>query len=213
MTPHDLAPLEEMVRDQLDGGPFDRDGLRVAADALRSSGWFVSISQVRRSALDAVEIHARWVEPTALVRDRDGDHLIDAEGRLLPRSYKPGAAPSFPRIEGVRAARPDSPGLRYAGGEVAAALALLAVIDDRPWRTQITAVDVSRHAREGVLDLRTSRDTVIHWGRPPGEPSPSEVPTRQKLAYLQFFYDRFGRIDAVGDGTLDVTGDYVGSRS
>jgi len=213
MTPHDLAPLEEMVRDQLDGSPFDRDGLRVAADGLRASGWFSSISQVRRSAIDAVEVLGHWTEPTALVRDADGDHLIDAEGRLLPRSYRHGAAPSFPRIEGNTSPRPSVTGARYEGGEVLAALALLAVIEDRPWRTQIAAVDVSHFRREGVLKLRTSRDATILWGRPPGDRSAAEVPTRQKISYLQFFYDRFGRIDAVGDGTLDVTGDYVGSRS
>ncbi len=212
MTPQDLAPLEETVRDQLTGSPFDHDGLRVAADGLRASGWFEAIGQVRRTSLDSVEVTARWVEPTALVRDAEGDHLIDGQGRLLPRSYRPGAAPAFPRIDGASAARPAAPGLRYSGGEVAAALALLEAIADRPWRTQVAAVDVSRYRREGVLSLRTGRDAIIHWGRAPGESTAAEVPTRQKISYLQFLYDHYGRIDAVGEGTLDVTGDFVGSR-
>lgn len=213
MTPQDLAPLEETVRDQLTGSPFDHDGLRVAADGLRASGWFAAISQVRRTSLDSVEVHAQWVEPTALVRDSEGDHLIDANGRLLPRSYRAGAAPAFPRIDGVNTPRPAAPGERYRGGEVAAALSLLDAIADRPWRMQVTAIDVSRYKREGSLSLRTGRDTVIFWGRAPGEVTAAEVPTRQKLSYLQFLYDHYGRIDAVGEGTLDVTGDFVGSRS
>ncbi|MBM4112055.1 MAG: hypothetical protein FJ253_01575 [Phycisphaerae bacterium] len=213
MTPQDLAPLEETVRDQLTGSPFDQEGLRVAADGLRASGWFAAIEQVERTTLDSIEVRAVWVEPTALVRDPDGDHLIDAEGRLLPRSYRAGAAPAFPRIDGASAARPAAPGMRYKGGDVDAALAVIAAIADRPWSTQVAAIDVSRYRRDGVLSLRTGRDTVIHWGRAPGEPTAAEVPTRQKLSYLQFLYDHYGRIDAVGEGTLDVTGDFVGSRS
>lgn len=213
MTPQDLAPLEETVRDQLNGSPFDAEGLRVAADGLRASGWFEAIEQVRRTSLDSVEVRARWVEPTALVRDADGDHLIDGRGRLLPRSYRAGAAPAFPRIEGARSARPAAPGLSYRGGEIAAALALIESFSDRAWRGQVAVVDVSRYPSHGVLSLRTGRDTVIHWGRAPGETTAAEVPTRQKLSYLQFLYDHYGRIDAIGEGTLDVTGDFVGSRS
>ncbi|MBX3354904.1 MAG: cell division protein FtsQ [Phycisphaeraceae bacterium] len=212
MTPADLAPLEELVREQLSGSPFDQDGLRVAADALFATGWIETLSQVRRSALGAVEVRATWAEPAALVRDDDGDHLIDSRGRLLPRSYLPAAAPAFPRITGVRAPRPVAPGERYGGGEVTAALALLRVLDERPFRAQIASVDTSRYRDDGSLTLRTTRDAKLRWGRAPGEGSAAEVPTHQKLSYLQFLYDHYGRIDAVGDGELNLTGDFVGMR-
>jgi len=212
MSPQDLAPLEELVREELSGSPFDHDGLRVAADGIRASGWFDSISQVRRASLSTVEVIASWVEPTALVHDSAGDHLIDSRGRLLPRSYLPSSAPSFPRIVGAHAARPPVPGQRYSGGEIEAALALLQAIDNRPFRTQISAVDLSRYRSDGSIVLITGRDARIRWGRAPGEGSAAEVPTHQKLAYLQFLYDHYGRIDALGDGELDLTGDYVGSR-
>lgn len=212
MAPADLAPLEELVREQLSGSPFDHEGLRVAADGLFASGWFESISQVRRASLGEVEVLGVWVEPTALVRDKDGDHLIDARGRLLPRSYLPSSAPAFPRILGVTVPRPSAPGERYAGAEVPASLALLRAIEDRPFRPQIAAIDATNHRTDGALYLLSSREIRIRWGRAPGDGSAAEVPTQNKLTYLQFLYDRYGRIDAVGEGEIDLTGDYVGSR-
>lgn len=212
MTEQDLSPLVELVREQLTGSPFDQDGLRVAADALRASGWFESIAQVRRTALGEVEVTAAWVEPTALVRDRDGDHLIDGHGRRLPRSYLSSAAPAFPRVIGAQAPRPDAPGMKYSGGEVPAALALLRALDERPFRSQVAAIDVARHRTDGTLTLISTRDARLRWGHAPGEGTAAEVPTNQKLAYLQFLFDHYGRIDALGEGELDLTGDYVGSR-
>jgi len=211
MSPADLGPLEDLVRDELSGSPFDHDGLRIAADALRASGWFESISQIRRRSLDSVEVTGFWAEPAALVRDADGDHLIDTRGRLMPRSYLPGSAPAFPRIIGVRSPRPAVPGQRY-GGDATAALALLRVLDGLPFRPQIAAVDLSRYPSDGTLSLLTSRDVRIHWGRPPDEARAAEVSTAQKIMYLQYLYDRDGRIDAVGQGEIDVTADYVGAR-
>lgn len=212
MSPQDLAPLEELVRDQLSGRPFDQDGLRIAADGLRASGWFDSIAQVRRTSLSTVDVTASWVEPTALVRDSAGDHLIDAQGRRLPRSYLPSAAPAFPSIVGSSSTFPPAPGQRYMGGDIAAALALLRALEDRPFRGQISAIDTSRYHTDGTLVLITGRDARLLWGHAPGEVSAAEVPTHQKLAYLQFLYEHYGRIDAFSDGELDLTRDHVFSR-
>lgn len=212
MSPADLAPLEELVREQLTGSPFDHDGLRIAADGLRASGWFEGLSQVRRASLSLVEVSGVWTIPTALVSDAEGEHLIDSNGRRLPRSYIRSAAPAFPRILGYTGGRPAAMGERYSGTEIPAALSLLRAIDEYPFRTQVAAIDVSRHSIDGSLTLITNRDAKLRWGRPPGEGSAAEVPTRQKLAYLQFLFDHYGRIDAVGDGEIDLTGDYVGAK-
>lgn len=212
MSPADLAPLEELVREQLTGSPFDHDGLRIAADGLRASGWFEGLSQVRRASLSRVEVSGVWTIPTALVSDAEGEHLIDSNGRRLPRSYIRSAAPAFPRIVGYTGGRPAAMGERYSGTDIAAALSLLRAIDEYPFRNQVVAIDVSRHRLDGSLTLITNRDAKLRWGRPPGEGSAAEVPTRQKLAYLQFLFDHYGRIDAVGDGEIDLTGDYVGAR-
>ncbi len=213
MRDEDLAPLAAIVRDQLSGGPFDRTGLEAAAESLKATGWFDAVRQVRRATWDRVEVDAAWVEPCALVRDQLGDHLIDRNGRLLPRSYVAGAGPAFVRLEHPSAARPTVLGVEWPGADIAAGLALLRTIEDHPWRTQIASIDLEGVARGGPLRIRTTRDAVLRWGRAPGDGSAAEVPSAQKLLYLQFLYRTYGRIDAFGESTIDLTSDYVGTRS
>ena len=165
-------------------------------DALLATGWFESVPQVRRVSDDFVLIDGRFMTPFALVRDAEGDHLIDPYGRLMPRTYAKGTGPAQKVvIEGVHFDRPAQGGVQWEGMDITAALRLLRLIDERIWRSQVSAVDVARYLPDEVLSLKTDRGAEIIWGSAPGEEQALEVLAERKLAYLDKAYEEFDRID------------------
>lgn len=190
----------------LDGDPMRRDDLVACREALLATGWFESISQVRRTAPDQVEVEAQFARPYAVVRDGDGDHLVDVVGRLLPLKYELGARTSFIAITGAHFARPQRCGEVWEGADVIAALRLLNVIDQQPWRNQVTHVDVTNHVNGEPIRLRTDNDSSVIWGNAPGEEAALEVLAENKLMRLNFLFKTYKRIDA-GEtgGELDIT--------
>jgi hypothetical protein len=46
----------------------------------------------------------------------------------------------------------------------------------------------------------------------PGTEAAAEVPSAQKLRYLDMLVSQYGRIDGAGPQSIDLSGDYVGSR-
>ena len=194
--------------------PLQRDGLVAARDALLATGWFDGVQQVRRVDPRLVEIDAVFVRPFAVIRDDAGgrEYLVDPRGRLLPKSFPAGGASGFTRIVGVRFAPPQQRGQVWPGADVTAALKILHLIHDRPWRTQVAEIDVAALSRSATIRLRTARDCVILWGRPPGEESGSEVPALRKLSYLDYHYEQYGHIDRGFLRELDITGDVVVGR-
>ena len=190
-----LAMLDLTARRALSGEPLDRGGLVAAHSALLNTGWFESIAQVRRVEADLVEVHAVFAEPAAVIRDQEGDHLVDSAGRLLPRTYPHGGAQSQLVITGVHFDRPQRPGVRWDGADVVAALRLLRLIDQRPWRDQVAAIDANRFLEDETLLIRTDLGARIVWGSAPGEESALEVTAEGKLAYLDRAYADFARID------------------
>lgn len=201
------AAIERSVVKSIAANPFDRDGLVAARDAVERSGWLTSVAQVRRSDVDEVVVEGTWAVPFALVCDADGEHLVDARGRLLPRSYPAGKGPRLLRIKGVGASRPAQFGGTWTSDEVTAALAMVASVIDRPWRWQIAAVDMSGWSSDGLLRLQSDRGCTIVWGRAPGKETASEVPAMQKVATLQAAFDRTGHIDGGAREALDLRGD------
>ncbi len=184
-------------------GALRRDGLVGAREALLASGWFDEVPQVRRQAGGLVEIEARFSRPFAVVRDGEGDHLVDVRGRLLPRSFTAGTA-GLTAIVGARGRRPrDTP--VWPGGDVQAALAVLQLVRSRPWRHQVAEIDIGAPS----IVLITDRGCSILWGRPPGAEKGSEVPPDQKLRYLDYHFKHYGHIDRGFLRLIDITGDVV----
>ncbi len=213
MTDAELMPLATEAAKHVTGSPMDRAGLAQAREALMATGWFEEVHQVRRSGTSELTVDADWVTPFAVVRDDGYDYLVDLNGRLLPRCYRPGTAPrGFIRIEGAVQPRPKTYGTRWGGDDVKAALAVARLIEDRPWRSQVAWIDLSETARDGCIRLKTSRDVTLRWGRAPGQEGAAEVPARQKLDYLGWLFDHQGRIDAGCEQQLDLMNDYVGVR-
>ena len=214
MTDAELAPMaEEATKPLTSGSPMDRAGLDQVRNSLLATGWFDDVRQVRRSGSAEVTVEADWSVPFAVIREDGYDHLIDIHGRLLPRCYRPGTAPrGFLRIEGAQRGRPKAYGTRWPGEDVASALAVARMIEDRPWRSQVAWIDLTETARDGCIRLKTSRDVTLRWGRAPGKEGSAEVPARQKLEYLGWLFDHHGRIDAGSEQQIDLMNDYVGVR-
>lgn len=212
MTAADIAPLQETVLREAGRGAYDQVGCAQARAALLDSGWFTSVSQVRRTGSGDIVIDAEFAVPFALVADGAGEHLIDVNGRLLPRSYLSGTAPAFPRIVGASVPRPARPGQVWMGADVAAGMGLAQLVESQRWRGQVVGIDVSQFKERHVMDLLTDTGCRIVWGRAPGEEAAVEVPAAQKLKYLAYLHESCGRVDAGCTRQLDLSVDYVGSR-
>jgi len=203
----EIERLELLVAEAVSPSTLDRSGLLAAQDALIRSGWFVSVHQVRRRSMEVVEIEATFAEPFALVRDSSDDHLVDPDGRLLPASWPHGTGPALPLILRPAADRPRHFREAWSGADVAAALQVLKLIDNRAWSRQVVAVDVGGRGRTDGLRLLTCRNTSIRWGRAPGDEGSVEPTSTAKIAFLDLHHARYGHIDGGVDGELDVSSD------
>ena len=212
MTAADIAPLQELVLREAGRGAYHQTGCAKARTALLESGWFTSVTQVRRTGSGDIMVDAEFAVPFALVVDAAGEHLVDVDGRLLPRSYVHGTSPAFPRIVGSSVARPTRPGQPWMGADIAAGLGLARLVESQRWRGQVVGIDVSAFKDRHVMDLLTDTGCRIVWGRTPGEEAAAEVPAAQKLKYLAYLHDSSGRVDAGCARQLDLSVDYVGSR-
>lgn len=197
--------LVETVLMHLDGNPMQRDELIEVRRALLNTGWFDTVDQVRRVHAERVDIEASFVDPYALVRRGEQDHLVDARGRLLPRRFPAGAAEHFIVITGTRFPPPGRPGIEWDGSDVIAALRLHRILDEQPWREQVEKIDVSGFVDGRPLKLVTDRGSVIVWGSPPGEEAPLESLTERKLAFLNLHYTNHHHIDGGHAGEIDIT--------
>jgi hypothetical protein len=203
-----LAMLVMTAQVQLGGDPLDQRDLVLVHDALLNTGWFDSIDQVRRVRADLVRIHATFVRPFAVIRDDEGDHLVDPRGRLLPRSYAQGEASRFIVITGAHFDRPQRPGAQWDGADVTAALRLTRLLDSKPWLGQVSSIDAADYfSREdgGGLIITTDRGSRIIWGSAPGEEQAGEATAERKLSYLDYQAEHQGHIDGGYTGELDIT--------
>ena len=192
------------------GSPLQADGLLEAAESLSATGWFEQVQQVRWLNDNSIAVMGTYVVPVAAVRTRAGDVLIDSMGRRLPITYEAGYAP-LPIIKNPSQPTPRGFGTAWPGGEVQAGLALLQLVQDQEWFRDVDSIDVGRYSREEILGMRTSTCTIT-WGRPPNETTVQEVPTQQKLDYLDYLHRQYGAIDApCGGGELDIRRDIVTS--
>jgi len=197
--------LMAAIEPRLTRDPFYRDELVQIRHELLNTGWFERVDQVRRVRRDRIEISGEYVDPFAVVRDHEGDHLVDPRGHLLPRTYPFNTAEQFIVITGHRFPRPGRIGMQWEGADINAALRLLGLIQAQSWRGQVAKIDITGVIRGGPIRLVTDRGTRIVWGSPPGEEAALEALTDRKLYYLSYLQRRYDRIDMGHVGEIDIT--------
>lgn len=190
-----------------------REGLIEAHAALEGTHWFESLDQLRWIDADTIRVEGRWVRPAAVVYAKiDGENkdvLVDVRGHRLAYAFEAGTARDLPRIKGADRSLAPPVG-DFWGDDVVAGIALHDAISDRDWSKQIQLIDVSNHgnSKRGLV-LRTNGCSII-WGRSPDDPSPSEVPTAQKLEYLDYYAREFGDFEEhCAGGELDARPDML----
>jgi len=202
-----LRQITEAAIAECAGGPFSHADLERMRAAIEATGWFDRVDRIIRTSAERIEVRGAFVEPFTLIEDGSGNHLVDRTGRLLPLHLASGfPLRSAPMIVGARFARP-SVGDRWEGRDVEAGLRLVEQLCGRAWSSQVVAVNVADYTTSEALWLETDRGARLLWGRAPGEERGREVPARQKIAYLEYFFEESGRIDrnlAELDLTLDV---------
>lgn len=204
--------LRAAVAEVVPADPFDGSGLASAAERLAGEPWVAEVTQVRRTPA-GIEVEAEYREPLALVRARDGYHVVDAAGRRLEgpadRHFVGG---SLPVIDGVTTPPPAEAGRVWSGAEMAAGLGLVQRLRHEPFAPQIAAYDVGqRDPRTGRLQLVLHTDSgSVVWGRPVNAPfSAAEVSDEEKLSRLHQLAAAYrGRIDA-GGRVLRIYGERV----
>ncbi|MCC6659687.1 MAG: hypothetical protein IT437_02250 [Phycisphaerales bacterium] len=199
------AGLVALVQRAIDNdpAPFSTTALHAAADALGTTGWFEHLDAVERLGGGVIHVRGVWRTPAAVVRFGGLDQLVSENGVVLPPTYLPGES-GQKVIFGVTAAAP-APGRVWAADQVRPALALLAMMKDRPWRTQVAGIDTAGYADKKHLEIVTTFGSRIAWGGAPGDAVPGEQPAFYKLRRLDVLADRFGQIDA-SERLVDVTG-------
>jgi len=197
--------LTSLAQGVLSEDPFDRASLERCARALYDTGWFKETPRVFRERDGIVRVEGSWRTPAAVVRRGEVDYLVSPDGELLPVEYKLGA--SGLRYIAAPFADPPALGERWVGGDVQAALALLAQLQATKAYNQVSGIDVSRFVQQRRLVIITDRQNRLVWGAPPGEFKPGEPSTDVKLkwlAYLAGSPDFERRIDA-NKPMLDLT--------
>ncbi|MFK7960371.1 MAG: hypothetical protein AB8G96_07570 [Phycisphaerales bacterium] len=192
-----VREIEARVAERSAGEPMEREPLLQIGEALLETGWYGRVDQVRRVAPDHVVVDAVPLRPFALVRDRTGDHLVDPDGRLMPRTFASGTMSSLTVIEGVRGGRPVQPGEVWGDPGLRAGLKLLATLRSRPWSSQVNTVDVADFERTSDLAFTTDRGARFEWRRLPGAEGALEPGAERKLEMLDYAAETSasGRID------------------
>ena len=193
----------------LTGDPLMQDDLANVRTALLNTGWFRDIAQVRRINPTLIQISAEFAQPYAVVRDNQGDHLVDIDGRLMPRTFPIGRAAKLTPIVGAQYERPPNFGQFWQGADITAALEILSFVTEADWRKQVVEIDITNYFDNQPLKIITDSGCEIIWGHGPSDAVAAEVTTEQKLAYLNYHYREYGHIDRGFPNRLDISGPIV----
>lgn len=206
---------------------FDRQLLIDTASILRNNPWIKEVRQVRRAygqrPADTLEIDCDFRAPIALVHWKDYYWLVDGDGVKLPEQFTAQQLPSIVIgqdrklniriIEGV-SQPPVESGQPWKGDDLVAGLDMVKILYGRPYAEEILQVNVGNYGgrqdpKEAQITLQTKYDTEIRWGRPVNARDFFvEVPTTQKLKYLEEIYNQFHRVDG-GRPWIDIRFDRI----
>jgi hypothetical protein len=155
-----------------------------------------------------VTVTLEYRRPVAVVEitsgGRPGLLFVDAEGVLLPSDdFAQNQAKNFLRIAAGHSTPAGVYGAPWGDERVAGAARLAAALGDR-WRdAALVRIEAVRAASgELIYELRTAGETRVIWGASPGQESPREPSTQQKLAALANYLADKGPLDRTGGSRL-----------
>lgn len=168
--------------------PTDRDSLDAARRRLLSTGWFErDLTLVRRPG-GVIELDGSWRAPAAVVRVEESAHVVSRDARRLPLTYPAGGAGPLRFIERVWGS-PPGVGEVWTGGDVEAAIDLLAVLRGSPAWGRVAGIDASRYVRSQMLTVVTTTGARVVWGSAPGERPTGQVEHETRLARFEALMD------------------------
>jgi len=202
-----LLELQDVARIHLAKTTVSRQGLIETANALSATGWFREINQVQWVNDTKVIVKASFLIPFAQVQDKKGKVYIDDQGRRLPTRVGAIVKPNYHFITLIepKSERPQRSGLQWNGTDILSAISLLKLIYDKPWATQIKAINLSRFASSGSMILETDTPSLLKWGSAPGEERGLEALADQKIDRLNHLYKKHGLIDEGSTADFDLT--------
>jgi len=198
---------------------------RIAA-AYERKAWVKEVTRVIKRSCGAssdrspLEIHLKFREPVAFVQAGGKLYLVDSDAVRLPGTYvEPwlGSRRLFV-ISGVRAP-PPSPSQAWSAPSVQAGVKVAAALVSRRVAFRLVRIDVDnvggrRDPRASEIAVYTEHSTRIDWGKPPGKRADIlEKTLAEKVAYLDYVYERFG---SAVDGDLiyvDIPNETIRRRS
>jgi hypothetical protein len=208
----DIAIDAEQALVGAGSSPFDAAPLALVRERLDRSGWFTRVDQVRRVDGGRLEADVEFRKPFALVRWEGEDHLVGAGAERMPLAFMAGGPrpAGLPLVTGATMPPPKLPGAAWIGQDLHAALHLAVRIHRKPWFAagQVTMIDASRFASEGLLEMVTDRGDRIVWGGDPEERNLGEMPTDEKMRCLDTLWHHYRRVDGGARG-LDLRFDVV----
>jgi hypothetical protein len=146
-----------------------------------------------------VVVRAEWRRPVAVGVWRDREEYVAADGVVLPKEQTIqiiAQLPGLARIEGL-AEKPPAAGHQWGGADLQAALTVVAMFREKPYYSEIAAIDVSNFSRRNLLDpaiklIATAGQatTEIRYGQLiPDDSLPVDEPkNKDKLTSLDNWY-------------------------
>lgn len=189
-----------VVARYVNADPFDGRSLSIAAEALGTDPVVTEVHGLRRLADGRVRVEASYREPMAVVASREGYHLVDREGVVLPGVFRRShlSKVGLPVIVGVSTQPPTHPGGTWTGTDVEAGLRMAATLRGEAFADEVKAIDVSRR-RGGYVDIDLlTPDGPVRWGRPPGQANAVEADDEVKLKRLRRLAAQAGSIALPG---------------
>ena len=176
---------------------FEQDLAQDVHDAALANAWIAKVGRVTKSSSGQVKVEAEFRQPYAMVIPNSGRSVIvDREAVVLPLSPRAYAGRYIPVVRGVMGQAPVV-GKQWGDADILDGVRLLKLMQDRPFRREVTAIDVRNH--RGRVDPRASHlliiaqlargsRTTIQFGRFPDEGIPDYcVSPAQKMLYLDTY--------------------------
>lgn len=180
--------LTELLLATVDIRPTNGESLRIARERLLNAGWFEPDLALRRLPGGVIDVDATWRQPAAVVRHGGAEHVVSTDARRLPLTYPEGSAGPL-RFISRPWGDPPPAGETWTGGDVQAAIELLALLRTSSAWARVGGVDVGDYARRQMLTVVTTSGARVVWGSAPGLVPTGQVDHETRLARFEALLD------------------------